>query len=175
MVYRPTKEIFKAGQRLSAEDLQAVVDSIFRRITGGKGILVKQFSEQLIIELASRGGKWNEAGSGSGIRLLTYRSSSGDSMICWDANSQNITVAKPYLLRRTPFDGLTRSGISYAYSSDIARTATLDATTESQVIVPSFVTGDLLFVADEISGGTGVDGVSLIDLNVDGRAWAQVV
>jgi len=95
-----------------------------------------------------------------------------------------VFIAKPYLCRRTPFDGETRNGISYAYSSDTERVATdTDSDTETQQIVPSYVAGDVIFAAQNFKGGTGVwtaptnsDPVEVLwlDLNLDGRAWAKV-
>lgn len=101
-----------------------------------------------------------------------------------------VRVALPYLLRRTPFDtgddapvayGADRASISYDYSSNTARTATDDDDhSEDQVIVPSYVVGDVIYAVRGVGGGTGVlytntDGdridVEWLDLNVDGRAW----
>ena len=95
-----------------------------------------------------------------------------------------VFIAKPYLLRRTPFDGLTRNDITYAYDSDTQRVATdADDDTETQQVVPSYVAGDVVFAVRDFSGGTGAwtaptnaDPVEVVwqDLNVDGRAWAKV-
>ena len=96
-----------------------------------------------------------------------------------------ILVAKPYLLRKSL---TSRNGIAYTFASDAAgmagteRTATEGADTETQVVVPSFVEGDVLYAARGITGGTGVTflssggenkDVAWIDLNTDGRAWAK--
>ena len=64
-----------------------------------------------------------------------------DYLICyrWDGTEEDdteIEVAKPFLLRRTPFDGASRDGISYTYTATDARTATNGSDTEDQVIVP---------------------------------------
>jgi hypothetical protein len=95
--------------------------------------------------------------------------------------AQTIYIAKPYLLRRTPFDGLSRSGITYTYSSHVTRQADDGSSTEDQVVVPGYVAGDVIYAVRPI-GGTGVtrpDGsggtydVTWLDLNCDGRAWAK--
>ncbi len=104
---------------------------------------------------------------------LTCYSYSGDAV-----TSSVINVAKPYLLRKTPFDGSSRNSISFVYSSNSARTAT-SGDTEDQVIVPSYVAGDEILAVTNIVGSTGVrdSGNKLItwdDLNRDGRAWAKV-
>lgn len=91
-------------------------------------------------------------------------------------------VAKPYLLRRTPFDGASRNDISYAYTDNVTRTATdADDNTETQVVVPSYVVGDIIYATTNVDGGTGVEidtgkeriTVEWVDLNADGRAWAK--
>lgn len=90
-------------------------------------------------------------------------------------------IAKPYLLRRTPFDGASRNSIDYTYTDNVTRTATdADSNTETQVVVPSYVVGDIIYATRAIDGGTGVElvttqgriAVEWLDLNVDGRAWA---
>lgn len=92
-----------------------------------------------------------------------------------------VLVAKPYLLRRTPFDGLTRDGIEYTYSSASARIAD-DGDEENQVIVPSYVAGDVIYALRGIEDGVlltvqsgddaGAD-LNWIDMNLDGREWAK--
>jgi len=117
------------------------------------------------------------------IVQLVIVSVEDDHLVChsWDgetAGNTDILVAKPYLLRRTPFDGGERDGVSYDYTSSIQRTATKDATTETQVIVPTYVADDVIYAARFTDGGTDVvdddyQRVSMIDMNVDGRAWAK--
>ena len=97
--------------------------------------------------------------------------------------SVDILVALPWLLRRTPFDLVTVAGITYTYSTNIQRLADDGTTTETQVIVPNYqgqdspYDGDIIFAASGIQGGTGVtvsgQPLSLLDLNVGGRAWAR--
>lgn len=98
------------------------------------------------------------------------------------ASTDVVNVALPYLLRRTPFDGSTREGISYTYTSNIQRTASDGSDTETQVIVPSYAAGDSIFAMRGVLRGTGavlVDGnnnttaLDWIDMNFDGRAWAK--
>jgi len=99
-------------------------------------------------------------------------------LVCqrWNGTAFSATtenVAKPYLLRTSI---TSRSGITYSYSSAVNRTATQGASTESQVIVPSFVAGtDEIFVAQVASTGVLITGteLKLIDINADGRAWAK--
>lgn len=121
------------------------------------------------------------------VRQFKVVSVDGDYLIGhrWDGvveSGDNVQIAKPYLLRRTPFDTLTRDGITYTYDSDTARTATNTAEeTESQVIVPKYVVGDIIYATHHIDGGTDAyytEAEASIQLtwledNRDGRAWAK--
>lgn len=107
----------------------------------------------------------------------------------WDAPTQAligdaVRVALPWLLRSTPFDGLSRNAISYDYdfsATPTERTATnAGAETEVQVIVPAFAVGDIFYAVGSADGGTDVyadlgDGnfedVTYLMLS-DGRAWS---
>ena len=90
--------------------------------------------------------------------------------------ASQILVARPWLLRRTPFDGGSWNGIGFTYSDDQTRTATQAATTEVQRITPAYVIGDIIYCAVDVYGGVSVDqgGLALValDMNVDGRSWA---
>lgn len=84
-------------------------------------------------------------------------------------------VALPWLLRRTPFDGVIYNGVSYTYSltEPYTRTATAGPDSETQRITPPYVVGDVLYVLRNVTGGTGVtQQLQALDLNVDGRCWA---
>ena len=99
-----------------------------------------------------------------------------------DTSGGFIVVAKPHLLRRTPFDGVTIDGVEYTYTAHEARTAVDDEGTESQVVVPNYVAGDEILAIRSPTGGSGlvitVNGVNKViewlDLNSGGRAWAEV-
>lgn len=105
-------------------------------------------------------------------------------------------VAKPYLLRRSPFDGKARDGVSYFYNSNVSRNAytgllhevngtvvteggtpVADSEKEIQIVIPTYVVNDVIFVAQKVGNGTGVqngtDKIKYLDMNVDGRAWAK--
>lgn len=100
-----------------------------------------------------------------------------------DTTSTEIKVAKPYNLRRTPFDTETITyidgqSIEYQYLDDSERTATdtnsLDS--ESQVVTPRYYVGEVIRI---VYGDTGLeDGSSAPilweDLNTAGRVWAKV-
>lgn len=104
---------------------------------------------------------------------LTCYSYSGDAV-----TSSVINVAKPYLLRVTPFNGFSRNGISYVYTSNSTRIAS-NGDTENQLIVANYVAGDQIMAVTNILGSSGVtasngDKVIWCDLNVDGRFWSQL-
>ena len=119
------------------------------------------------------------------IRLMKIQSIDDDFLICrtWNGTTlgpTDIKVAKPYMLRKTPFDGETRAGITYTYTSVGTRTADDQTETEDQVIVPSYLANDEIIAILGTKGGTNTtDGeedpkkINWLDLNVDARAWAK--
>ena len=99
-------------------------------------------------------------------------------------------VARPFLLRRTPFHDKTRDGIKYVYSSNVQRTASKTTgtppveTTEIQVITPKYLKNDEIIAARHIwNGGAAAYPLAQgsptlihtywIDSNYDGRAFAK--
>lgn len=93
------------------------------------------------------------------------------------------TVWKPWALRKTPFDGLTRDGIGYAYDASGPRLATRvsDNAEEWQEVTPSYVArdavtpiaGDVIYAATlrTIPKASGAE-EQYIDANLSGRCWA---
>lgn len=85
-------------------------------------------------------------------------------------------VSKPPELRRSRTEW---NEITYEYADSQTRTATnADLDEEDQVVVPTYLEGDMIFAANNIIGGTGVldaEGVDYgyLDMNVAGRAWAK--
>lgn len=85
-----------------------------------------------------------------------------------------IYVARPYLLRRS----LTSwNGISFTYTNDQNKTATQGATSETWLVTPEYVVNDIIYAA-RVPNGTGLTNdlgrrIDWVDLNVDGRAWAE--
>lgn len=100
-----------------------------------------------------------------------------------NVGSEDEYVAKPWMNRQTPFDGQTRNGITYTYSSVDRRTADDGANTEIQVLNPSYVADfDEIIARRNMQGGTGVSidlgggrmlDVEWEDTNETGRAWAK--
>lgn len=97
------------------------------------------------------------------------------------------TIAKPWRLTRTPFDGQSLSftdeqGRSYTatYSYFSAHRRRVGIVTgsgvqifENQVIIPRYAISLDYIYAMTVEGGTGVDAATLLDVNTDGRAWAR--
>jgi hypothetical protein len=127
-------------------------------------------------------------GAATGAAMFQLVSVHGDYVLAAEfdgvtAGTLSIPVAKPWLLRRTPFDGESRDGITYTYGGSASREGVDDDTseTETQLVVPSYVVGDVLFAIRTLRG-TGVtwspvagvtDPVLWLDLNIDARAWAK--
>jgi len=91
----------------------------------------------------------------------------------------DVAIARPYLLRQTPFDGLTRDGITYTYTSKILRTADDGNDSITEQIIPKYVNDDIIYGIRAVGSGVDVRDDSeevlyWLDLNVDGRAWAKV-
>jgi hypothetical protein len=92
-----------------------------------------------------------------------------------------IKVIKNFKLQRTPFDNKTYNGLSYQYSSNIARLATILGSNpidqEEQVIVPQYVVGDQIGVsrlADPVTvDALGTEQILWRDDNNDGRLWVR--
>lgn len=88
-----------------------------------------------------------------------------------------VIVALPYELRKTPFHGRTRANVRYTYVSAIRRIATQSGVgTEKQIVIPTFVSGDIIYATRPIRGGMDVTFPNptpiWLDDNRAGRAWA---
>jgi hypothetical protein len=150
--------------------------------------------QKLLQRMRRRKGGGDEA---VGVVQLVVRRVEGDYLVCGpfvavDALSSgaDMFVAKNYKLRKSiTTEIITGDTITYTGDLPTQRTATGSAGTETQVVVPAYLLEDS---SDEdypifgdrilaISAATGVvttvgDGevtVGLLDLNIDGRAWAQ--
>jgi hypothetical protein len=128
------------------------------------------------------------AGQNAGVTFQQFavQSVEGDYLVCHaitlDADgeqaegTQDIYVAKPWLLRTSITERTTSDGvIMYTYASHVERTAILDAETETQRITPDYAVGDLILAVRGIVGGTQVqvDGVPLQYMDITPRAWAK--
>jgi len=118
--------------------------------------------------------------TGSKTGVFRFKSFDTDRIICrtWDGTtegSEDIAVALPFLLRKTPFDGETVNGITYTYISTTLRDATDGTITERQSIVPRYFTNDIIYATSMTSHDVIISGQRLLlqELNVDGRQWAR--
>lgn len=103
-----------------------------------------------------------------------------DVLLChtWDGTTEgadSIIIAKPYLLRRTPFHGQTRNGVTYSYTNAYTRTASKSGEDNiTEIITTSYQAGDIIRA---IPGPTDVtyedEVVMLEDANNDGRDWNE--
>lgn len=94
-------------------------------------------------------------------------------------NGTEIAIAKPYLLRRTPFEGpgRERNGFRYTYQSNTKRTSIKVSdsnSTEVQTITPDYVINDEIVAKRFDHAFILGDGITThwIDDNDDGREWA---
>ena len=153
-----------------------------------RGVVIKTWAKdttQAVRDLAG-GVRAPESSAFLGVQRGTIRmevvSESDDHIVCkyigidGVAYASDINVAKPYLLRRTPFDGVARAGITYTYTASNTRTASDGVDQETQVIVPSYAAGEPVFISS-VQPHTGVVlsdvNLRLVDMNIDARAWAK--
>lgn len=94
-----------------------------------------------------------------------------------EADGGTYTVAKTYNLRRTPFHNQTVNTITYIYSSNSERIAQKNINgqivSETQKIVPQYVTNTSRVTFGWSLSGTGVDDVNWVVVG-DDRSWAGV-
>lgn len=118
------------------------------------------------------------------LPALTVIAEADEYLQCQDSNGFTFYVAKPYLLRKSPFDGFSANGVSYSYTDVGRRDASkVGEETEDQAITPSYYAGEKILVAinhpTKINGRPmkGADGqnISYTDLDDAGRTWAAII
>lgn len=127
-------------------------------------------------------------------RFIVVSADHPDSILCAivPGGEGVVHIARPYLLRRTPFHGKRRDGIEFQYTSNTERTATRKdppppqgqaEPTENQRIIPKYVRDDVITAITQTLSGLdelkySVGGETLVtpwvDMNLDGRYWAKV-
>ena len=162
------------------------------------GLVVEQRQPTVLdTPLLYVGGMFTPFSASSAVVQLRISFIKEDYLVCrvWNGTSLSlgnalINVAKPYLLRKTPFHDQARGDVSYYYTSHqsaLFRRAThISGLWEDQQIVPSYreqglgtALGDVLYAAEVgmptgiFEPGTPPTPITLLDLNVDGRAWAR--
>ncbi len=94
-----------------------------------------------------------------------------------EAEEETVAVMKPWILRRTPFDGEEVDGITYTYTSATEREATDDPEAdppdaEEQIVTPVYLVrtgeraGELVYAVESLEGW--------VDINHAGRCWAAI-
>lgn len=125
-----------------------------------------------VVPPPSGGGGGGGSGSGGGAIYGTIASLGADTITVTLITGGVVTVAKPYHLRRSTFDGETVGGITYSYTGDQTRDATDGVLSEAHEVVPAYAVGEGILVAETPDGnGTGA---GYMDVNSDARAWAQI-
>lgn len=115
------------------------------------------------------------AGGGAGALQGTVTAVSTDTLTVENVSGDSVEVARPYLLRVTPFDGTTVNTISYVYNNNEERVATSTISpgiSQTQVIIPDYVPSQSIIYYTR-TNTTNITSVVFVDLNVDGRAWAK--
>lgn len=135
--------------------------------------------------------QWNRTGKGWGLRVTApagtglkvatyhYKSMTTEGLSCrtWDGTTEGtqiIYIAKPPKLRYTVtsevIDGVT---VTYsAYSGQTRHAAGSNGQSENQAIVPRYLVDDVIFAVSCYTGALeATAAITLLDLNIDGRAW----
>lgn len=93
----------------------------------------------------------------------------------------DIPVAKPWHLRKTPWDSQTIGGYSYSYPSEQQRSVTKDSVTVDQQVYPAYLLaeadhypGDMIVAASHPNTGVFVDNVELKLMELPGRVWVRM-
>jgi len=164
--------IWKTGDILRAEDMNKIVRLISNKILGGAGIQVQAVGDVISISHVVN------PKAATLHQQMVVKSDQGDYLVCrsLDANgvqgTADINVMKPFLLRRTPFDNLTKNGVAYVYSDNATRVA--DGTETQKITQDYYVDSEILVVPMnvnfEVSPGIFV---SFADSNDNGREWSE--
>ncbi len=123
------------------------------------------------------------------IQAFIFVSDGDDILEChtWDGvteGSTTVKIAKPYLLRKTPFHDKTIDGLTFTITGSQRRTVTRTAggtLTEQQRIIPVYrdavddYIGDIVYAIEVDNLNITDDGTVIrwLDLNVDGRQWGR--
>lgn len=142
--------------------------------SGNRGVRVSRTSNGTLLAVDSVA----EAATATTVQSFIISSDGPDE---WVATTGE-RIAKPWTLRRTPFDGQTLEyidernqtySITFSYISSFKRSVLVSGSTENQVIIPRFKLGRDVIFAIKIED-TGVAAApEWLDLNVDARQWAK--
>lgn len=156
-------------------------------LKSGKGYMVRRSNSGTVLEIRPGSG-----GGGAPVTRYRVQSVHDKVLVChtWDGTTEgtdDVYVAKPPKLRHTittaTVDGtvLTYSYSTVASNLDKQRDATNGTITESQFVTPRWLLDDEIYgieipqaIAHPVTAGSVVSTLetSVIDLNLDARAWA---
>jgi hypothetical protein len=126
--------------------------------------------------------------------ICFFEKDMGDFMLCRDSNNKQIQVAKPFQLRFTPFEGLTKEifdgekfeEVKFEYEAKEGNAneknfskrkyTYTDTGSEHyddeviQILKPSYIKGEVLHIAKK---NTGIKHLIYQDLNTAGRMWSS--
>ena len=186
--------LFVAGEKpgaFSAERMSQLVKALnallnIRVLRGAKDqVLIADAGT--VIEIATAAAGSAPSGESSSVTSYKVTAHHGDYLTCrtWDeatqtAGSVDVNIAKPHELRNSVLTE-TIDAIEITYSAHDTgaqtRSATDGTTTETQIIVPRYLTdGDnpTIIRVRSVTGGTGVaEAPTLEDVNPGGRAWSK--
>lgn len=176
---------WKPGDPITADRLNQHDKAARDAVTGGSGVESLRVGNDVVL----RNSRELQIPVGARIRAKVV-SINDDYLTCsiynaaQDSDGSNISVAKPYLLQQTPFDGLNTTyldgqevGYSYSTANSYTRTATDQDTTtitETQFITPNYFVGEVLWCERSNTGLTDDNSAAIYfeDVNTGARAWA---
>jgi hypothetical protein len=139
------------------------------------------------IDLNDTGRRWTVP-SPSVVKQYIVKTVLQDTLVCAEytggvQSTTTVEIAKPEKLRRKAYDGKTIDSITYTFTDNTTRSATDGSSTETQVVTPKYLTerdiiyaigvGNDIGVLTEVETGSDPVTVTLIDLNLDARAWMK--
>lgn len=161
------------------------------RLLPGVGYKLRHSTSGTILEIEpARGG----GGTTTSAQLYKITNVKREYLVCrtWDGTTDGTTdiyIAKPFKLRETlTGETIDNIAVAYSYSSSgfdtyLIRTARAtisgQVTSEKQIVVPRYLVGDKIYAMPcsaaviTASDGLSIGTITLIDINVDGRAWAR--
>lgn len=175
------------GQSGLERRLDAIREDLHKlRICESSTVKVEQTTRGQILTVRK-----TSSAAGSSVTQYRLKSVQNDYLVCrlFDGTTEgddDVSIAKPFELRYTGWHGVTityplesvigtSQAVTYSYQTSTYRIAN---TTEHQGIRPIYVPNQSIIYAASVTNGTGVSDttgeISLIDLNVAGRAWAKI-
>jgi hypothetical protein len=192
----PPRKISERGMfRPVWQEFNRLIDYVREiAVVGGRNVeITRTINGTLIVPQAVK------SGGDSTIRQYRIKSIQNDFYTCrtWNGSEEgttDISIARPFEHRVSNFNGQSVAYSSdgdvftatYSYTSATKRTKTVSGVAETQVLVPYFKTDFHLIYAVNVSApltagpsntpitDTNDNPITLLDLNVDGRAWAKL-